>query len=53
MKYMDKTEFDKANVFGLGSPNDAYAQYFDGNSFLTLLKSEEVRTDTCKEMETS
>ena len=37
MKYMDKTEFDKVNVFGIGSPNDAYAQYFDGNSFLNPL----------------
>lgn len=25
MKYMDKTEFDKVNVFGTGNPNDAYA----------------------------
>ena len=29
MKYVDKAEFDKANSFGLGNPNDAYAQYFD------------------------
>lgn len=27
----------KANVFGKGNPNTAYAQYFKGNSFLNLL----------------
>lgn len=37
MKYMDKAEFDNANMFGIGNPNDAYAQYFDGNSFLNPL----------------
>lgn len=34
---MDKEEFDKANVFGLGQPNDAFAQYFSGRSFLNQL----------------
>ena len=36
MRYPDKTEFDKANSFGLGNPNEAYAQYFDGNSSATV-----------------
>lgn len=34
---MNKEEFDKCNVFGLGNPNDAYAKYFIGNSFLNPL----------------
>ena len=34
---MNKEEFDKVNVFGLGKPNDAYAQYFIGNSYLNPL----------------
>lgn len=37
MKYQDKAQFEKANVFGKGNPNTAYAQYFKGNSFLNLL----------------
>lgn len=37
MKYLDKEEFDKANKFGTGNPNDAFAKYFVGNSFLNLL----------------
>ena len=31
---MKKCEFDKVNVFGLGEPNDTYAKYFIGNSYL-------------------
>ncbi len=34
---MDKVEFDKINIFGEGQPNDAYAQYFSGQSFLNML----------------
>ena len=34
---MDKTEFDKANVFGLGEPNDVFAEYFIGQSYLNPL----------------
>ena len=30
-------DFSAANVFGEGSPNDAYAQYFIGRSFLNPL----------------
>ena len=42
MKYMDKEAFDKANHFGIGDPNDAYAQYFDGMSYLSPLSLEQV-----------
>ena len=34
---MNKEQFDKENIFGLGNPNDAFAQYFIGNSYLNLL----------------
>lgn len=37
MKYMDKAAFDKVNHFGLGNPNDAFAQYFDGQSYLNAV----------------
>lgn len=37
MKYLDKEEFDKANKFGTGNPNDAFAKYFVGESFLNPL----------------
>lgn len=37
MKYLDKEEFDKANKFGTGNPNGAFAKYFVGNSFLNPL----------------
>ena len=37
MKYSNKEDFDKANIFGQGQANDAYAQYFIGNSFLNAL----------------
>jgi len=36
MKYTDKKEFEKANMFGTGVPNEAYAKYFIGDSFLNL-----------------
>ena len=41
MNYVDKTEFEKANMFGAGNPNDAYAQYFSGRSFLNPLTDSE------------
>ena len=41
MNYVDKTEFEKANMFGTGNPNDAYAQYFSGQSFLNPLTDTE------------
>lgn len=34
---MNKEEFERKNVFGLGSPNDAFAKYFIGNSYLNPL----------------
>lgn len=37
MKTMKKEEFEKINIFGIGKPNDAYAEYFTGNSFLNFL----------------
>ena len=36
---MNKKEFFEKNVFGLGSPNNAYAAYFIGNSYLNPLTS--------------
>lgn len=37
MKYQNKEDFEKANIFGIGNPNDAFAQYFIGNSYLNPL----------------
>ena len=37
MKYMYKAEFEIANVFGTGAPNDGFAKYFTGDSFLNPL----------------
>ena len=37
MRYSEYTAFEKENVFGIGSPNDAYAQYFTGKSYLNPL----------------
>lgn len=34
---MTETEFKKNNIFGLGEPNSAFAQYFVGNSYLNPL----------------
>lgn len=34
---MNKDEFEKLNVFGLGEPNVNYAKYFIGNSYLNPL----------------
>lgn len=34
---MDKIEFNKENVFGIGEPNVNFAQYFIGNSYLNPL----------------
>ena len=41
MKYENKNDFEKANMFGAGNPNDAYAQYFSGQSFLNPLTNAE------------
>lgn len=37
MKIIKRKEFEKINIFGTGKPNDAYAEYFIGNSFLNFL----------------
>ena len=37
MKIQDKETFDKTNVFGLGTENSAFSQYFIGNSYLNPL----------------
>ncbi len=37
MKISNREEFEKVNVFGAGAPNDAFAQYFTGQSFLNPL----------------
>jgi len=37
MKYAKKEDFDKANMFGQGMPNDMFAKYFVGNSYLNPL----------------
>lgn len=41
MKYMNEEEFAAANVFGKGDPNDAFARFFVGRSFLTMLSDPE------------
>ena len=37
MKYLNKEEFEKINMFNTGTPNTAYAQYFIGESYLNAL----------------
>lgn len=37
MKYEERAAFEQADAFGIGAPNDAYAQYFVGDSFLNPL----------------
>ena len=37
-----KTEFEREMVFPIGKPNDAFAQYFIGQSYLAPLSSEQV-----------
>ena len=34
---MQKEEFDKSNIFGIGEPNVNFAKYFIGNSYLNPL----------------
>lgn len=34
---MNKEEFEKIDSFGIGAPNDAFAKYFVGNSYLKPL----------------
>lgn len=37
MKFKNLKEFEKANIFGMGKENTAYAKYFIGDSFLNPL----------------
>ena len=37
MKTVDAAAFDQENVFGKGQPNDAFAQFFAGQSYLNPL----------------
>lgn len=37
MKYQKEQEFMEANVFGKGNPNEEYARFFIGNSYLNPL----------------
>ena len=34
MKFLQERDFVQANIFGKGQPNEAFAQYFVGESFL-------------------
>lgn len=43
MKYNNVEEFKKADIFGVGTLNQAYAKYFIGDSFLKSLTDD----DTC------
>lgn len=36
------TELEKAGIFGLGKPNDGFAQYFTGQSYLNPVTTEGV-----------
>ena len=53
MKYTDKAVFEKANSFGLGNPNDAFAQYFDGQSYALLhlqqQRDRQEQTEPCRQ----
>lgn len=37
MKYSNYDDFEKVNMFGQGKPNEAFAKYFVGDSFLNPL----------------
>ena len=43
MKTSDKKEFEKINVFGTGTANTGFEQYFSGESFLNPLILKNVR----------
>lgn len=36
---MNKEQFDKNNIFGIGNENDAYKEYFTGMSYLNPLNN--------------
>ena len=37
MSTVSREAFEKQDAFGIGAPNDAYAQYFTGHSYLKPL----------------
>lgn len=37
-----KDEFQKQMIFPIGNPNDAYAQYFDGQSYLAVVSDSQI-----------
>lgn len=37
MKIENAESFKKENIFGIGQPNDAFKQYFTGNSYLNAV----------------
>lgn len=41
MKYSEYAQFEQANLFGMGAPNEKYAKYFVGASFLKPLTEAE------------
>ena len=41
MKTLNKNEFENQDAFGIGAPNDAYAKYFIGRSYLKPLTAPE------------
>ena len=44
MKVIDKKQFEKNNVFGMGKSNEAFAKYFIGESFLNPLTNPQETT---------
>ena len=44
MEYSNFEQFGQANMFGTGQPNDAFAQYFTGRSFLNPLTQQKNST---------
>lgn len=44
MEYSNFEQFEQANMFGTGQPNDAFAQYFTGRSFLNPLTQQKNST---------
>lgn len=36
---MNKEQFDKNNIFGIGNENEAYKEYFTGMSYLNPLNN--------------
>ncbi len=48
MKVTDKKQFEAINVFGTGNPNEAFAQYFTGESFLNPLTNPQDTDFSCQ-----